>query len=58
MSYINNSIFISSLLICMPFISFSSPIAMARSSNNTLNNSGEKVLLGVVEQLFPSDIKY
>ena len=37
----NNDTFFSSFLIWMPFISFSSLIAVARTSNTMLNRSGE-----------------
>ena len=41
MSSANSDSFISSFPICIPFISFSSVIAMARTSKTMLNNSGE-----------------
>ena len=41
MSSANSDSFTSSFLICIPFISFSSLIVMARTSKTMLNNSGE-----------------
>ena len=41
MSSENSESFISSFLICSPFISFTSLIAVARTSGTMLNNSGE-----------------
>ena len=41
MSSANSDSFTSSFQICIPFISFSSLIAMSRTSTTMLNNSGE-----------------
>ena len=41
MSSANSDSFTSSFPICIPYISFSSLIAMARTSKTTLTNSGE-----------------
>ena len=41
MSSANNEIFTSSFLIWIPFIAFSSLMAIARTSKTTLSNSGE-----------------
>ena len=41
MSSADNDSFTSSFLIWIPFISFSSLIAVAKTSGNMLNNSGE-----------------
>ena len=41
MSSENTDSFTSSFLICIPFISFSSVIAVARTYKTMLNNSGE-----------------
>ena len=41
MSSANTDSLTSSFLICMPFTSFSSLIALARTSSTILNNSGE-----------------
>ena len=41
MSYANSDSFTTSFPICIPFISFSSLIAVARTSKTMLNNSGK-----------------
>ena len=41
MSSINSEIFTSSFLICIPFISFSSLVAVSRTSRTMLINGGE-----------------
>ena len=41
MASANSENFTSSFSVCIPFISFSSLIAMARTSKSMLNNSGE-----------------
>ena len=41
MSSANSDSFTSSFPICIPFTSFSSPIAMARTSKTMLNSSGK-----------------
>ena len=41
MSFVNKDSFISSFLICIPFISFSFLIALARTSSIMLKRSGE-----------------
>ena len=51
MASANSDNFISSFAIWIPFISFSSLIAMARTSNTRLNNSGESGHLCLISDL-------
>ena len=51
MSSANIDSFISSLPVWIPFISFSSPIAVTRTSKTMLNKSGKGVWLLILEEM-------